>query len=214
MASPWYLLRFDKKDTSMRCMCTTLLTLVLLALTACGAAPQSAAPTEKPTSAGDLTTAMPAATAASTATAVLAAAPSATQTSAPTIAATVTPEKHSVPRSTTVIVQMPDRTSGPTPILARIPTSEAAPAVVGEVPTDLMSKILADAAHLSGVDTASIIVQKGEAVEWPDGSLGCPKPGVAYLQVITPGYHVLLLAGASSYDYRADGRGRFFVCTK
>jgi hypothetical protein len=84
--------------------------------------------------------------------------------------------------------------------------------VVGEVPADLMDKILADATQRSGVAAAAIIVQMGQAVEWPDGSLGCPKPGVAYLQVITPGYHVVLVAGASSYDYRADARGRFFVC--
>jgi hypothetical protein len=84
--------------------------------------------------------------------------------------------------------------------------------VVGEVPAELMDKILADAAQLSGVNAASIIVQMSQAVEWPDGSLGCPKPGVAYLQVITSGYHVILLAGATTYDYRADGRGRFFVC--
>jgi hypothetical protein len=75
-----------------------------------------------------------------------------------------------------------------------------------------MDKILADAAQLSGVAASSIIVQMSQAVEWPDGSLGCPKPGVAYLQVITSGYHVVLLAGTVGYDYRADERGRFFVC--
>jgi hypothetical protein len=84
--------------------------------------------------------------------------------------------------------------------------------VVGEVPADLMDKILADAAQRSGVAAASIVERVGQAVEWPDGSLGCPKPGVVYLQVIVPGYHVVLLAGAGSYDYRADARGRFLLC--
>jgi hypothetical protein len=83
---------------------------------------------------------------------------------------------------------------------------------VGEVPVDLMDKIRADAAQRSGVAVASIVEQVGQAVEWPDGSLGCPKPGVAYLQVITPGYHVVLVAGVGSYDYRANDRGHFFLC--
>ncbi|MEI7768763.1 MAG: hypothetical protein WCI67_02185, partial [Chloroflexales bacterium] len=91
-------------------------------------------------------------------------------------------------------------------------SAPVAAGVVGEVPTDLLDKILADAAQLSGVPAASIVVQVGQAVEWPDGALGCPQPGVVYLQVITPGYHVVLLAGARSYDYRAAERGRFFVC--
>jgi hypothetical protein len=86
--------------------------------------------------------------------------------------------------------------------------------VVGEVPADLLAKIMADAAQRSGVAAASIVVQQGEAVEWGDSSLGCPQPGIAYMQVITPGYQVVLQAGAETYDYHADSRDRFIVCPK
>ena len=41
------------------------------------------------------------------------------------------------------------------------------------------------------------------AVDWRDSSLGCPKPGMAYLDVITPGHRVTL---------RANGRST--SCTK
>ena len=29
-----------------------------------------------------------------------------------------------------------------------------------------------------------------ELIDWPDASLGCPKPGYLYAQVITPGYRI------------------------
>lgn len=184
-----------------------IMLVLLLSLVACGAAPQAAAPSEKPTVTEDtLATAVPAATAAQVA------APS----EKPTVAlpaATVTPEESLVPRMTsTAITQPTAHATRMTPVVDSVPTAKSSPAVVGEVPADLLDKILADAAQRSGVAAAAITVQMGQAVEWPDSSLGCPKPGVAYLQVITSGYHVLLLAGAGSYDYRADVRGRFFVC--
>lgn len=47
------------------------------------------------------------------------------------------------------------------------------------------------AQHLS-VPPSTIRVLSIAAVEWPDGSLGCPQPGMSYPQVITPGYRALL----------------------
>jgi hypothetical protein len=49
-------------------------------------------------------------------------------------------------------------------------------------------------------------------VEWPDGSLGCPQPGVEYLQVITPGFWVELQVGEVKYDYRATQSGALRLC--
>ena len=44
-----------------------------------------------------------------------------------------------------------------------------------------------------------------ESVDFPDSSLGCPQPGMAYLQVITPGYKVILKADGKTFDYRVSG---------
>ncbi len=104
------------------------------------------------------------------------------------------------------------RTTRPAPAVDRISPTPAP--IQGEVPADLLANIIADAAQRSGVDAAAIVVQQGEAVEWNDGSMGCPQPGVAYLQVIIPGYRVVLQAGDNNYDYRADTRGRFLLCQK
>jgi len=46
---------------------------------------------------------------------------------------------------------------------------------------------------------------------WSDSSLGCPQPGQAYLQVITPGHRVTLrVDGAIHFVHEAGGRA--FVC--
>jgi hypothetical protein len=185
-----------------------LLTLLTLALTACGAAPQAAAPSQAPVAPSidaGLATAVPAATAASTAAPTRASLTATPQESA-------VPDTAATPQSSSPIAPAIDRTARPAPAVERVPTTPPAAAVVGEVPADLLGQILADAAQRSGVDVASIVVERGEAVEWSDGSLGCPRPGMVYLQVITPGYHVVLQAGGSSYDYRADERGRFLLC--
>lgn len=48
--------------------------------------------------------------------------------------------------------------------------------------------------------------------EWPDGSLGCPQPGMVYPQVITPGYLVVLEAGGTRHAVHTDLQGRTVVC--
>jgi hypothetical protein len=46
-----------------------------------------------------------------------------------------------------------------------------------------------------GAQAGDYTVQAVEPRQWPDSSLGCPRPGMMYLQVITDGY-VVLLEGA------------------
>jgi hypothetical protein len=51
-----------------------------------------------------------------------------------------------------------------------------------------------------------------EAREWSDASLGCPKPGQMYAQVITPGYLVVLEAGGQRLEYHTDAGRRVELC--
>jgi hypothetical protein len=97
------------------------------------------------------------------------------------------------------------------PLPAREP--EATPAAVtGEVPAELLTRIIADLASRIGADTAAFEIVRGEAVTWNDGSLGCPRPGVAYTQALVPGYWVVLSHEGLEYDYRASARGYFLLC--
>lgn len=98
----------------------------------------------------------------------------------------------------------------PTNLPALVPTPE--PPIVGEVPAELLQAMIAELAGRTGAVPADVTVVQAEAVEWPDGSLGCPQPGQSYLQVITPGYKVLLELAGKRYDYRASERGFFFEC--
>ena len=47
-----------------------------------------------------------------------------------------------------------------------------------------------------------------EGVTWPDTSLGCPQPGMAYAQVLVEGYKVILEAAGHRYEYHTDMTGR------
>jgi hypothetical protein len=80
------------------------------------------------------------------------------------------------------------------------------------VPDDILQSAIAEAARGQGVDTGSITVVKAEAVTWPDGSLGCPKPGMAYTQALVPGYRIRLRAKGTLLDYHASDRGKLVLC--
>lgn len=56
-----------------------------------------------------------------------------------------------------------------------------------------------------------IEVDSVRAVEWRDSSLGCPEPGQAYLQVMTPGHKITLRAGKRLY-FVHEAKGRAFLC--
>jgi len=58
----------------------------------------------------------------------------------------------------------------------------------------------------------TIKVASIEAVDWSDASLGCPEPGMAYAQVITPGYRLILTANGARYEYHTDQGQRAFYC--
>ena len=43
-----------------------------------------------------------------------------------------------------------------------------------------------------------------EPVEWPDAGLGCPKPGMMYAQVVTPGFRLVFEYEGRQYEYHTD----------
>jgi hypothetical protein len=93
------------------------------------------------------------------------------------------------------------------------PDAGAPPLSSGETPQELFDAVVNDLVTRSGGDRSAVEVVKSEAVEWSDGSLGCPQPGMMYTQAIVPGYHVILALGGETYDYRLSDRGTFVLCT-
>jgi hypothetical protein len=98
--------------------------------------------------------------------------------------------------------------------LASAPT--VAPSSVG-VALDADSARMGELARAAlvreqGLAEADIAVVAVDAAEWRDSSLGCPKPGVNYLQVITPGYKITLEAQGKRYEYHSDSNQRVVRC--
>lgn len=63
------------------------------------------------------------------------------------------------------------------------------------------------------VDTGDILMVSMTAVDWPDSSMGCPKPGYQYLAVITPGHQATLKVGEKAYRVNM-AKGQAEVCDK
>jgi hypothetical protein len=103
------------------------------------------------------------------------------------------------------------RPSQEAPSLKPAPTAPAP--VTGEVPPTVLDAARAELAKRVGIDRAALAtVLTAAAVDWPDGSLGCPQPGMVYPQVITPGYQVVFEVDGKEYDIRATTSGGVILC--
>jgi hypothetical protein len=65
----------------------------------------------------------------------------------------------------------------------------------------------------SQLDTATEVVDTiaVETVERSKASLGCPKPGKMYAQVITPGHRVLLQVEGEQFEVQSGWEGRTVI---
>jgi hypothetical protein len=84
-------------------------------------------------------------------------------------------------------------------------------ALGGDLPFPVQAAV-ASAAAEQNISPDDITVVDYEAVEWPDTSLGCPKEGEFYAQVITPGYRVTLSIAGQEVEYHTDAVDRADHC--
>ena len=68
-----------------------------------------------------------------------------------------------------------------------------------------VDRAVADLARRREVDPAEIRVIEARAVVWPDGSLGCPRPGMQYTQALQEGVLIRLQLGGRTYAYHGGG---------
>jgi hypothetical protein len=73
------------------------------------------------------------------------------------------------------------------------------------------SKAIHLVAEQTGAAAEQVKLISEEAIDFSDSSLGCPKPGMAYMQVVTPGHKVALEYKGKTYDVRIAG-GRGLIC--
>jgi hypothetical protein len=77
---------------------------------------------------------------------------------------------------------------------------------LSEVEQELVKRASAELAQELGVGGDQVKLVAVEAVEWPDASLGCPEPGMAYAQILTSGYRITLQAQGAEYLFHTNDR--------
>ena len=78
----------------------------------------------------------------------------------------------------------------------------------------LLRVAIGDLARRLDIDPAHISVVETRAVMWPDRSLGCPRPGMAYAQVPQDGALIRLQAQGREFAYHSGGGRAPFLCDK
>ena len=82
-------------------------------------------------------------------------------------------------------------------------------------PTELAGHValaVDDLAARLSVSTVDITVVTVEEVVWPDGGLGCPRPGMVYPQVLTDGLRILLAHADVEFAYHSGETVDPFLC--
>lgn len=93
---------------------------------------------------------------------------------------------------------------------ATMPSASPSPEALNDHP--LVKQARQDLAQRLDVPIEDIELIKFEAVVWPDASLGCPRPGMVYAQVLSSGYLVVLKADGKEHEYHAGKGGEVFYC--
>lgn len=91
-----------------------------------------------------------------------------------------------------------------------MPPSSTVPADAGL--QDLINKAIADLAQRLSISETQIKLLDYTAVVWSDSSLGCPQPGMAYIQVPEDGLLIRLQVGDQIYLYHSGGFRDPFLC--
>ncbi|MBI2599617.1 hypothetical protein HYW43_01715 [Candidatus Daviesbacteria bacterium] len=98
------------------------------------------------------------------------------------------------------------------PAVQPIPTLATNPQPTTTTDETPVSAPLKDLAKKLGVETSQIQLVSVEKVEWRDSSLGCPKQGEMYAQVISPGYKIIFEYQGKQYEYHTDEDSHFVSC--
>ena len=91
--------------------------------------------------------------------------------------------------------------------------SDAREPAMDEMQKSAVQTAIALLSEKQQISAAEIEVKSTEAVDWPSSALGCPKKGMMYLDVITPGYRVVLSDGQKTYTVHT-GDNRALLCDR
>ncbi len=139
------------------------------------------------------------------------ASPSATALPLPTASQAPTLAPASTPAPAFTVVSTPAanaENTQVTPVMNEVPIptplDPAMEQVVAQAKNDLAQRLAIDVGQIELVEVAT--------VTWPDGSLGCPQPGMMYTQVQVDGLLIRFRAGGRIYEYHGGGARAPFLC--
>ncbi len=69
-----------------------------------------------------------------------------------------------------------------------------------------------DLAGRLGIDIGSIVTLSAVVRSWPDSALGCPRPGMRYLQRPVDGSLIRLQVAGTVYRFHSGGARPPFLC--
>ena len=78
----------------------------------------------------------------------------------------------------------------------------------------LIEKAKEDLAQRLSISLDQISLVEATGVVWPDSSMGCPQPGMKYLQVPEDGALIVLKVEGNTYEYHNGGKRGLFLCEK
>ncbi|MFF0267476.1 hypothetical protein [Kribbella sp. NPDC004536] len=102
-----------------------------------------------------------------------------------------------------------ESTSGGQPSMTPSTSSSSEPATPAG---GLVEQAKADLVKRLGVDAAAVQVVSSTEVTWPDGSLGCPEPGMFYTQMLVNGNRTVLEVDGKQYAYHSSAHRAPFLC--
>jgi hypothetical protein len=74
------------------------------------------------------------------------------------------------------------------------------------VPAVIRRLVAADAAAHLRVSENSVVLSRADRVVWSDAALGCPQPGMGYVQAVEPGYRIVVRTAETELVYHTNER--------
>lgn len=100
--------------------------------------------------------------------------------------------------------------SAPAPIATVVEETDMTQSI--DASNSLVQQAMSDLAEQLGVPVDEVELIEAEAVVWPDGSLGCPQPGMMYTQVLQDGLRIVLRVAGQEYHYHSGETRGPFLC--
>lgn len=101
---------------------------------------------------------------------------------------------------------------GPVIVEETVPERSAVPTPSDPAQQRLVIQAMEDLAIRLSIRVEEIGLVEFKPVVWPDASLGCPQPGMAYIQVLQDGVLIRLSVGKQIYEYHSGSGNAPFLC--